>query len=65
MNKLLPAFVLVAGIAAAQAASLTGEASLAARRPECFAKHGQLMEKPAIRNERACWQAHAYLMERG
>jgi hypothetical protein len=23
------------------------------------------MEKPAVRNERACWQAHAYLMERG
>jgi hypothetical protein len=65
MNKLLPAFVLLAGIASAQAASLSGEASLVARRAECFAKHGQLMEKPAIRNERACWQAHAYLMERG
>jgi hypothetical protein len=65
MNKLLPAFVLLAGIASAQAASLSGEASLATRRAECFAKHGQLMDKPAIRNERACWQAHAYLMERG
>ena len=65
MNKLVPAFILLAGIASAQAASLSGEASLATRRTECFAKHGQLMEKPAIRNERACWQAHAYLMERG
>ena len=62
MTKLLPAFVLLAGIVSAQAASLSGEA---ARRAECFAQHGQLMEKPAIRNERACWQAHAYLMERG
>ena len=64
MNKLLPAFVLLVGIASCQAASLSSEASLAARRAECFAKHGQLMEKPAVRNERACWQAHAYLMER-
>jgi hypothetical protein len=65
MSKLLPAFVLLAGIASAQAASLSGDASLAARRAECFAKHRQLMEKPSVRNERACWQAHAYLMERG
>ena len=65
MTKLLPAFVLLAGIVSAQAASLSGEASLAARRAECFDKHGRLMEKPAVRNERACWQAHAYLMERG
>ena len=65
MSKLLPTFALLAGIASAQAASNSSEASLAARRAECFTKHGQLMEKPAIRNERACWQAHAYLMERG
>jgi hypothetical protein len=64
MSKLLPTFVLLAGIASAQAASNSSEASLAARRTECFAKHGQLMEKPALRNERACWQAHAYLMDR-
>jgi hypothetical protein len=64
MNKLLPAFVLLAGIASCQAASIDSESSLAARRAECFAMHGQLMEKPALRNERACWQAHAYLMDR-
>lgn len=64
MNKLLPALALLAGIVSAQAASLSGDSSLAARRAACFAKHAQLMEKPAIRNERACWQAHAYLMER-
>ena len=65
MNRLVPAFILFAGIASCQAASIDSESSLAARPAECFAKHGQLMEKPAIRNERACWQAHAYLMERG
>jgi hypothetical protein len=64
MNKLLPAFVLLAGVASAQAVSPSGEASLAARRAECFAKHGQLMEKSAIRNEYDCWQVHAYLMDR-
>jgi hypothetical protein len=65
MNKLVPAFILLAGIASCQAASIDSESSLAARRAACFAKHGQLMEKPALRNERACWQAHGYLMERG
>lgn len=64
MSKLLLAFVLLVGIASAQAASISSEASLAARRAECFAKHGQLMEKPAIRNERDCWRVHAYLMDR-
>ncbi len=65
MQKLLPVFVLLVGIASCQAASISDEPSLAARRAECFAKHQHLMEKPALRNERACWQAHAYLMERG
>jgi hypothetical protein len=64
MQKLFPIFVLLAGIASAHAASLGSESSLAAQRAACFAKHGLLMEKPALRNERACWQAHAYLMER-
>ena len=64
MNKLLPAFLLLAGIASAHAASISGDSSLAARRAECFARHGQLMEKPAIRNERDCWRVHAYLMDR-
>ena len=64
MNKLLPVFVLLAGIASAQAASISSEASLAARRAECFLKHGHLMEKPALRNEWDCWRVHAYLMER-
>lgn len=27
----------------------------------CFRRHGHLMDKPAVRNERVCWQAHGYL----
>ncbi len=64
MKRLLPFIVLIAGIASAQAGSVSTEQSLAAQRAACFLKHGHLMEKPALKNERACWQAHAYLMER-
>jgi hypothetical protein len=64
MKHVLPFLLLIAGISNAQAASLATAQSLAALRAECFLKHGNLMEKPALRNERACWQAHAYLMER-
>jgi len=64
MKKLLTIALLVAGIAAAQAGSLSTGQSLAAQRTECFLKHGHLMEKPALRNESSCWRVHAYLMER-
>jgi hypothetical protein len=64
MKRLLPFFVLIAGIASAQAGSFSTEQSPAAQRAECFLKHGNLMEKPALKNERACWHVHAYLMER-
>jgi hypothetical protein len=63
MQKLLP-IVLMAGIAAAQAGSVSAEQSLAVRRTECFLKHAHLMEKPALKNEWNCWRVHAYLMER-
>ena len=64
MKRLLPFVVLIAGIPSAQAGSVSTEQSLAAQRAECLLKHGNLMEKPALKNERACWQVHAYLMER-
>ena len=63
MKRFLPFIVFIAGIAGAQAGSVT-EQSLAAQWAECFLKHGNLMERPALRNERACRQVHAYLMER-
>jgi hypothetical protein len=64
MKKLLPIVLLMAGIAAAHAGSVSTEQSLAARRAECSLKHGHLMDKPALRNEWDCWRIHAYLMER-
>ena len=64
MNKPVPIVLLLAGLTSADAALAAGESSLAARMAECFRVHHQLMEKPAVQNERACWHAHAYLMER-
>jgi hypothetical protein len=29
----------------------------------CFQAHAQLMEKPALRNQVACWHAHGYPMQ--
>ncbi len=31
---------------------------------DCFKKHAQLMEKPAVKNMRDCWRAHGHLMGR-
>ncbi len=31
---------------------------------DCFRKHAQLMDKPAVKNPRDCWRVHGYLMER-
>jgi hypothetical protein len=65
MKRFIPLLILIAGVAGAQAAAVsTNPDSLAAKRAACFLKHGQLMEKPALKNERACWYAHAYLMDR-
>ncbi len=30
---------------------------------DCFQKHAQLMEKPAVRNLVDCWRTHGYLMK--
>lgn len=38
--------------------------SLAEKRQICFEKHGQLMEKPGLNNERDCYRVHGYLMNR-
>jgi hypothetical protein len=29
---------------------------------ECFNKHAQLMDKPAVKNPRDCWRMHGHLM---
>ncbi len=27
---------------------------------DCFEKHGQIMEKPVLKNERDCWRVHGH-----
>jgi hypothetical protein len=61
MKKLLPFVLLLAGIASAQAATVSADAIPKA---DCFRLHGQLMEKPALKNEGTCWYVHSYLMNR-
>ena len=31
---------------------------------DCFRKHGQLMDKPAVKNMRDCWRVHGYKMQK-
>lgn len=64
MNNALPLALLLAALGVSHAASAATDAVGAKQMEECFRKHGHLMDKPAVRNERACWMAHAYLMER-
>ena len=65
MTKLVPILVLITGLMATVGARAATDAARAARMAECYRRHGQLMDKPSVRNERACWMAHAYLMDRG
>ena len=31
---------------------------------DCFKKHAQLMDKPAVKNVRDCWRMHGHLMQK-
>jgi hypothetical protein len=64
MKTLASILLFAAGLASAHAASAAADLSLAKQMEDCFRQHGHLMDKPAVRNVRACWMAHAYLMER-
>jgi hypothetical protein len=61
MKALLTAATLV--IAFASSAALLAAQSESAMQ-DCFRKHAQLMDKPAVKNPRVCWRTHGYLMER-
>ena len=58
--------VLIAAVSAIALASFGASfaAQGASTMEECFAKHGQMMDKPAVKNMRDCWRMHAYLMQR-
>ena len=59
-KSLLTAAILV--IAFGSSATLLAASESAME--NCFKKHAQLMDKPAVKNMRDCWRMHGYLMER-
>jgi len=61
MKALLTATTLI--IAFASSAALFAAQSESAMQ-DCFNKHSQLMDKPAVKNPRDCWRAHGYMMKR-
>lgn len=61
MKALLTTVTLVFAFAFA-AASLAAQSEVAMR--DCFGKHAQLMDKPAVKNVRDCWRTHRHLMAR-
>jgi len=61
MKALLTTITLVFAFAfAAAALAAQNEAAM----QDCFNKHAQLMDKPAVKNVRDCWRMHGYLMGR-
>jgi hypothetical protein len=52
--------VAIALGASAAAFAAANEAAM----KECFSKHSQMMDKPAVKNVRACWQTHRHLMQK-
>ena len=64
MKNALPLVLLLVGLGAGHAAFAAAETARARQMEECFRLHGHLMDKPAVTNARACWAAHAYLMDR-
>jgi len=61
MKALLTAATVV--VAFASSAALFAAQSESAMQ-DCFKKHAQLMDKPALKNPRDCWRTHGYLMQR-
>lgn len=64
MKSLLVAVTSVMVLTLSYSVFAEQDSALAAKKEECFRTHARLMDKPAVKNERTCWQAHAYLMQR-
>lgn len=60
MKKPILLSLMLVGLAFGSAAFAVTDAEMTA----CLQAHGQLMQKPALRNMIACWRAHGYLMSR-
>ena len=54
---------LVVAVAVGASAAAFAAASESAMQ-DCFNKHSQMMDKPAVKNLRDCWQTHRHLMQK-
>lgn len=61
MKALLSVAVML--FAASSAISFAQGAQDEAALKDCFRKHGNLMDKPAVKNMRDCWRTHGYKMQ--
>ena len=64
MKKFAPLAVLLTIATVVPAAFAAVTVPTDAQLRDCFSKHSQLMEKPALRNLITCWRAHGYGMDR-
>ena len=64
MRKLLIAITSLLTIGVYNPTFAASNPSRTEKMETCFRMHGQLMDKPALRNVQACWRAHGYLMGR-
>ncbi|OZB55711.1 MAG: hypothetical protein B7X43_00255 [Thiomonas sp. 15-63-373] len=67
MKKLLVVITPLLMLGAAYPAFAAGSNGVQAREAQiqaCFRMHGQLMDKPAVRNPLDCWREHGFLMQK-
>ena len=62
MKTLLIAFITSIALVSSYGALANAEAAQNAQMQECFRAHGNLMDKPSVKNLIACWRAHGNLM---
>ena len=66
MKKLLIVIASLLILCSAYPAFAAGNNGVQARETQiqaCFRMHGQLMDKPALRNWQDCWRVHGFLMK--
>lgn len=58
MKPSAPAIALALALVSSTVVAAT---PTAADKERCFKEHKQLMHKPAVQNERDCWNTHGYM----
>ena len=57
MRTLFTTVILAVAFGASALVYAQSEAAM----QECFKNHGQMMDKPSVKNPRDCWRTHAHL----